>query len=163
MELAGGQRVHTHGKAFSTSTGQCNERWRALPCNATQPPSLHLVLVRERRRPVGCQGTFPTGRPAIFSLSLWFLHWAPSHIPPLSMVSALGTQGRHPCRLLSIGCQRGKATVHPIRAKRAGHSFAKNVKLHCLLHFFPCLVFFFYLVLIAFSLNYVDKLLLNSA
>ena len=72
MELAGGQGgLHTHGKAFST-TGQCNERWRARSCNATQLLSLHLVLVRERRLPGNIS------------------HWAPSHIPSLSIVSALG-------------------------------------------------------------------------
>ena len=111
MELAGGQCVHTHGRAFST-TGQCNERWRARPCNATQPPSLHLVLVRERRRPAGCQGTFPTGHPAIFPLSLWFLHWA------------VGTQGRHLCRLLSIGCKQGESY-------RASHSSQAGEPLFC--------------------------------
>ena len=131
MELAGGQGVHTHGKAFSTSAGQCNERWRARPCNATQPPSLHLVLVRERRRPVGCQGTFPTGRPAIFPLSLWFLHWAPSHIlslhgfctghsrkaPMPSALHRMQTGGKLPCIPFKpsegepILCQKSEAAL----------------------------------------------------
>ena len=141
--------MHTHGKAFSTqparaaSTGQCNERWRAWPCNAMQPTCLHLVLVLQRpEKPAGCQGTFPTGRPAIFPLSLHGL--------------CTGCSGKAPRPSALHKMLTGKATVHPIQAKR-GRSVLPNIYLHCSS---PALLL---TVLIAFSLNYVDMLLLNSA
>ena len=94
-----------------------------------------LAAPRERG-PVGCQGTFPTGRSVpIFPLSLYGFCTGHSR-------KALGTLGRHNkmLPLVSIGGPEGKLPCIPVEP--SGRSFAKYEPAALFAPFLPFVFFF---------------------